>query len=307
MCDLVSTSRFGWYVRRLQDLPNQGATVELRLKLARWRCCNLRCERQTFVNHLPEIAPPFARRTRRVIELALLFAHATGGRPAERLMRRLGVPQSDDTLLRSLKRHVADHRGAASVRALGIDDWSWRKGSSYGTIMVDLERREVLDVLADRSADGTAKWLAHHPEVEVVSRDRCGLYAQGAVRGAPQARQVADRFHLIQNLRHAIEQQLSRAPCPDEPFVPGEVEPEAEHVPIGLIQRYGSPAVTEHRRRIKAGQRAGWQDNFDRVEALHAEGKTLDAIVRETGSNWRTVANGPGWTPCRNARPWQQS
>ena len=167
------------------------------------------------------------------------------------------------------------------VQPTGRSWWTWSDG------------REVLDVLADHSADGTAEWLALHPEVEVVSRDRCGLYAQGAVRGAPQARQVADRFHVIQNLRHAIEQQLSRAPCPDEPFVPGEMEPEAQHVPTGLIHRYGSPAVTEHRRRAKAGHRAGWQDRFDRVKALQGDGKTLDAIVRETGSNWRTVAK---WT-----------
>jgi transposase len=118
---------------------------------------------------------------------------------------------------------------------LGIDDWSWRKGSSYGTIMVDLERREVLDVLPGRSADETAEWLVRHPQVEVVSRDRCGLYAQGAARGAPQARQVADRFHLIQNLREAIEQQFSRAPLPQEPSVSEEMEPDAQQVPAGLI------------------------------------------------------------------------
>jgi hypothetical protein len=145
MCDLESTSRHGWYVRHLQDLPIQGSTVVLNLRVTRWQCRNPHCGQQTFVTRLPEIAPPFARRTRRVIDLALLLAHAAGGRPAERLMRRLGVPKSDDTLLRSLKRHVADRRGAASVRVLGIDDWSWRKGSSYGTIMVELERREVLD------------------------------------------------------------------------------------------------------------------------------------------------------------------
>ena len=91
------------------------------------------------------------------------------------------------------------------------DDWSWRKGRTYGTIIIDLERREVVDVLADRTTTGTAQWLGQHPEVEIVSRDRCGLYAQGAHEGAPQARQVADRFHLLQNLRETIETQLSRA------------------------------------------------------------------------------------------------
>jgi transposase len=96
----------------------------------------------------------------------------------------------------------------------GIDDWSWRKGRTYGTIIVDLERREVVDLLQDRTATGTAKWLGQHPDVEIVSRDRCGLYAQGARAGASQARQVADRFHLLQNLRDTIEAQLSRVDRP---------------------------------------------------------------------------------------------
>ena len=152
-CNVHSSLRHGWYVRRLQDLPAQGVGVELRLKVARWRCANSECARQTFSDCLPEIVPAFARRTCRVIELARLLAHTAGGRPAERLMTRLGMPESNDTLLRSLKREVANRHGAAPARVVGIDDWSWRKGASYGTIMVDLERREVLDVLQDRSAD----------------------------------------------------------------------------------------------------------------------------------------------------------
>ena len=291
-CDVRSRSRHGWYVRRLQDLPAQGAAVKLRLKLARWQCANPQCAQRTFGDRLPEIVPAFARRTRRVIELARLLAHTAGGRPAERLMIRLGVPQSNDTLLRSLKREVANRHSAEPVRVVGIDDWSWRKGASYGTIMVDLERREFLDVLQDRSAEATARWLARHPAVEVVSRDRCGLYAQGAVQGAPQARQVADRFHLLQNLRHAIEQQLSRAPRQFPLFVPSETaDPLSE--PPATVHRYGQPEVTDHRSLVRAGHRARRQAGFDRVKALHAEGKPLCAIVRETGLNWRTVRK---WT-----------
>ena len=93
-------------------------------------------------------------------------------------MTRLGLPQSDET-----KRHAPDRRAGATVRVVGIDDWSWRKGSSYGTIIVDLERREVVDVLSDRSAEATARWLSQHTKFEIVSRDRCGLYAEGTLRG----------------------------------------------------------------------------------------------------------------------------
>src|SRR3984957_19248929 len=200
-CDVRSARRHGWQVRHLQDLPAQGAPVTLRVSLARWQCQNQGCERQTFSDRLPNVAGSCARRTCRVADLARLFGHVAGGRPAERLMASLGLPQSDDTILRGLKRHAGASDAAATVRVVGIDDWAWQKGQRYGTIMVDLERREVVDVLPDRSAAATGRWLNQHPAIEIVSRDRCGLYAEGVRQGAPQAKQVADGFHLLQNLR----------------------------------------------------------------------------------------------------------
>ncbi len=97
--------------------------------------------------------------------------------------------------------------GAATVRVVGIDDWAWQKGLRYGTITVDLEGREVIDVLPDRTAEATARWLGQHPGIEIVGRDRCGLYVEGARQSVPQGQQVADRFHLVQNLRQTIEQR----------------------------------------------------------------------------------------------------
>jgi transposase len=202
-------------------------------------------------------------------------------------MTHLGVPQSDDTLLRSLKRHAAKRQEQAPVRVVGIDDWSWRKGTTYGIILVDLERREVLDVLAVRSADVTEQWLTGHPEVEIVSRDRAGLYAEGARQGAPQARQVADRFHLLENLRKSIEQQLSRAPRQHEPFVPDPGKPLL--AADALNRRHEQPEAMEHRLLLAAGRRAADQDRFAHLKTLQAGGESRAAIVRETGLNWRTV------------------
>ncbi len=164
--------------------------------MRRWRCRDKACGRRTFVEQFPEIAAPLARRTRRVTELIHLFGHGVGGRPSERLLKRIGMPTSDDTILRHLKRRTDGQRAETSVRVVGVDDWAWRKGHNYGTIVVDLERREVVDVLPDRSTANISAWLAQRPEIEVVSRDRCGSYAQGAQDGAPQAHQVADRFHM---------------------------------------------------------------------------------------------------------------
>jgi transposase len=165
--------------------------------------------RKTFVERLSSSVAPFARRTSRVAEIVRLFCHAAGGRMSERLLARLAMRVSDNTILRQLKHYARNVGDAQPIRIVGIDDWCWRRGDSYGTIIVDLERRKVVEVQQKRSVEDTAKWLRQHPEIEIVSRDRCGLYAQGARDGAPQAKQVADRFHLLQNLREAIEQQMT--------------------------------------------------------------------------------------------------
>ncbi len=288
-CDVQSTRRHGWQVRRLQDLPAQGTPVTLQVCLARWRCQNQGCDRQTFSDRLPEVAQPSARRTCRVAHLTRLFGHAAGGRPAERLMSSLGLPQSDDTILRSLKRHSSARDQAATLRVVGIDDWAWRKGSRYGTIVVDLEQRKVVDVLPDRSAEATGQWLGRHSGVEIVSRDRSGLYAEGARQGAPQAHQVADRFHLLQNLRQTIEQQLSRAPQPTRQSSP--TNPEAKPVIVAGWMGHGrQPALVEHRHMVSTGRRAVYTEMFDRVKALQLAGQGVGGIVRQTGFHWRTVS-----------------
>ena len=128
--------------------------------MSRWRCGNAECEKQTFSEQLPDIAAPLARRTCRVIGLMRMIGYSTGGRPGERLMERLGLPTSDDTILSHLKRRAPAQQAPTAVRVAGVDDWSWRKACRYGTIVVDLEKREVADVLADRSAAGTADWLS---------------------------------------------------------------------------------------------------------------------------------------------------
>jgi transposase len=213
-CGKLSKRRHSRYFRLLQDLPVQGAAVTVKLRMSCWRCLNGNCERRTFADQPSETVSRYVRRTCRIAELVHLFGHGVGGKPGERLLKRLGIAVSNGSILRQLTRRVAGRCDLMTVRVAGIDDWAWRKGCVYGTIVVDLERREVVDLLPDRSATGTADWLRQHPEVEVLSRDRSGLYAQGGWEGAPQARQIADRFHLLQNLREAVEAQLNRVDRP---------------------------------------------------------------------------------------------
>jgi transposase len=178
------------------------------LHLGRWRCRNAGCQRRIFTEHLPKVCAPYAQQTKRTREIIAAMGHALGGRPGERLMRKLGMPVSADTLIRQVKR-TAYLTALPQVRVLGVDDWAWCKGQTFGTILVDLERRQVVDLLPTRSTDSLGEWLAQHPEVTTISRDRQGVYAEGARRVAPEAVQVADRFHLVLNLTQAVERELA--------------------------------------------------------------------------------------------------
>ena len=195
-CGMASHSRHSRYWRQLRDLSMQGRSVTINLQLGRWRCRNSDCARQVFTERVSNVLIPHARQTNRLAEIRMLVGRALGGRPGQRLLSRLGMPASRHTLLRQVTKAARDSGLQPKVRVLGVDDWAWSKGQSFGTILVDLERSEVADLLPTRSAKALSDWLAQHPEVVVVTRDRQGVYAQGARRGAPEARQVADRFHL---------------------------------------------------------------------------------------------------------------
>jgi transposase len=286
-CGKQSERRHGWHERYLQDLPAQGAAVTVKLRLQRWQCRNKACKRKTFAAQLSEIAAPLARRTARAAELVHLFGHGIGGRPSERLLTRIGMPVSDDTILRHLKRQAKANAAATSVRVAGIDDWAWRKGSTYGTIIVDLERREVIDLLPERSAGATRDWLKLHPEIEIISRDRCGSFAQGGRDGAPQARQIADRFHILLNLREAIQAQLSRViGSSARPLLEDIEDAHEEVISRSPWDKHGG---AEHRCLTRMAAQRSRQTLFDRVRVLYNEGRSVCDIVRQTGLHRRTI------------------
>jgi transposase len=223
-CGVRSTARHSSYLRHLRDLPVQGRPVKLTVRVARWRCQNPGCERRIFCQRLNEVAQRQARETKRFGEILQLLGHAMGGRPGERLSARLGLSVSDDTLLRRVKRWAQLRPPIQRITALGVDDWAWRKGHGrYGAILVDLKRRRVSDLLPECSAVAVEQWLRQHPGVKIISRDRQGSLAEGGRRGAPAARQVADRFHLVQNLQQAVHTELAcqRTPLKITPPRPG--------------------------------------------------------------------------------------
>lgn len=195
-CGMASTRVHSRYQRRLADLPAHGRVVELVLSARRFRCRTANCRTRIFAERFsPAIAQAYARRTARLQGLIRHLGLALGGRPAQSLAGRLLFPVSKDTFLRSVRNPAKP--GGDDLRVVGIDDWAWRRGQRYGTLICDLERRQVIDLLPDREPATVEAWLRAHPDIEVVARDRNGGYGGAVSRALPEAVQVADRWHLL--------------------------------------------------------------------------------------------------------------
>jgi transposase len=219
-CHTPSNRIHSGYIRTLADLPWAETTVCLHLQVRKCFCSNPACPQRIFTERLPAVVAPWARRTQRLAEQQRHIALALAGAPSQRLSADLDCDASRDTFLRLVRTTPAPD--TPTPRCLGVDDWALRKGQTYASIVIDLERSIVIDLLPDRSAETFAQWLLDHPGVEIISRDRAGSYAEGASEGAPDAIQVADRWHLLKNLgdalsslfemhRPAIEQHLRPA------------------------------------------------------------------------------------------------
>ena len=286
-CQSVSRSRHSRYWRSLQDLPIQGTPVILRVHVGRWRCRNAGCERRIFTERPFKVCAPHARQTKRSDEIIAVVGRALGGRPGQRLMSRLGMPLSADTLIRRVKGAARWSALPQVIRVLGVDDWAWCKGQNFGTILVDLECSQVVDLLPTRSADSFGEWLAQHPEVTTVSRDRQGLYAEGARRGAPEAVQIADRFHLVLNLTQAVERELAvnrrhlRIASPSAPALPPsptteEVKSQTKQIRVRSRMVMQQMEVSRQRRQQKL-------ELFRTIKQMRAAGLKISLIARQLG------------------------
>jgi transposase len=297
-CVQPSTRVHGHYTRRLADLPCQKRPVHVCLEVRRFRCATSGCPRATFAERFPTLTQAYARRTLRQAEFLTEIAFAQGGKAGAKLAKRLAMPTSRDTLLRLIRSSETPQRQTPHV--LGLDDFAWKKGDRYGTLLVDLEARCPVDLLPDREAASVARWLREHPGVKLISRDRAGMYAEGAKRGAPRAKQIADRYHLLVNLRDTLKDALARyqdtlpvveehgtpaGSSSQEPVqlspvtpVPLQAPPQPEVGEVGAVEAV-TPKLSAAQRRRQIS-RANRYARYQQIQALSRTGLSQRAIAR---------------------------
>jgi transposase len=283
LCAEASSSVHSYYSRTLRDVPCGGCNVRLHLAVRKFFCRNLDCQRKIFTERLPDFVEPSAQMTMRLAAALQTIGLATSGSLGTRLAARLGISISWTTILRRVMALATPEAG--SVTALGIDDFSFKRGRRFGTILVDLSTHQVIDLLPERKSESAAAWMQNHPEIRYVSRDRGNDYAQAAREGAPQAASVADRFHLYKNLVEAIEPAIAR--CYREMRNAQEPLPEPQ-VPKVKEWRQ-APAPGDERQRL--ARLATNQERYTQMLELQKRGVGQEEIARRLGVTKRTIQN----------------
>lgn len=272
-CGIVSGRVHSRYDRRLLDTAVAGRELLIRLRVRRFFCGNTECGRRTFAEQVPGLTTRYARRSMVLDRVLRAVALALGGRAGARLTQHLAAVVSRMTLLRLIR--ALPDPDPSTPRVLGVDDFALRRGHHYGTILIDIESRRPVDMLSDRTAETLTAWLQAHPGIEIICRDRAGAYTEGAQVGAPDALQVADRWHVWNNLANAVKRTVARhrehlAAASD---TAADAEPASSDSPnLPVLVSAAEPGD----RTDRVAQRT--QQRYTEIHALLADGLSIRAI-----------------------------
>ncbi|RCW63635.1 ISL3 family transposase [Pseudorhodoferax soli] len=284
VCRRWSDRVHGGFVRYLAERPVLDQRLVLAVEMRRFKCSDVGCARRTFAESITSLAGRHQRRTHSQSRALQALGHALGGEAAARLAAALGLCTSADTVLRQLRR-TDIRRRRYKPRIVGIDDWAIARGHNYGTIIVDLERREPIEVLVGREASAVTQWLRRNPSIEIVARDRAGAYSEAVNIALPHAQQVSDRWHLLSNLRDNVERMLQRMGSQMREAARRVVVTEPTH---GRQGRREGPRLAWWQR-LSDDRRSIRLALYDSVTKLHTQGRTMKSIAGELDISYQTV------------------
>ena len=287
ICGQPSHRIHSHYTRTLADLPCVAFRLSLMVQVCKFFCSNPECHRRIFTERLPEVAAPWARKTVRFVQRLQSIGIALGGAAGARLGDCLGYTSCGSTLLNQLaKLKLPDFQ---TPKMLGVDDFAFRKGHNYGTILVDLETHQPIALLADRKAETLVTWLESHPGVEVLSRDRSKTYKRAMTDGAPDAIQVADRFHLVKNLSETLEKAFGSYRNELNAAEQSQHQATVIEAPEETVLAIAKPTATEQsQQRIRQNQQRKIEQQKT-IKALRAQGWTQAATAQKVGVSLKTV------------------
>ena len=284
-CGCCSERVHSRYQRTLQDLPWQGNAVRFLLTVRRFFCGNDGCKRKIFAEVPANVARRYRRKTCRLDDLLLQLVWKVGGEAAAAIARLVGLLLSPDAALYRFKK-AAQSTLKESPEVLGIDDFAFRKGQTYGTILIDLTTRTPVDLLPNREKATVEKWLKEHPGAKIVSRDRSAVFADAIREGAPEAMHVADRFHLLKNLMETLQTQVAKeAKVIREVLVP-KVPSSADSADS---TDDGPVTLTRRQQRAKAESRRKRFERWQQAHALFKEGYAKKEIARKMELDVHTI------------------
>jgi len=209
ICGQEMSGYHGTYVRTVQDLPILGKNVILKITAYEYNCLNEDCAQKTFADDYNEFLSKFSRMTNRCEDFIKILALSTSCEGAAMICSKIGLKVSGDTIILMLKKTVSgDNTVTKCSDTIGIDDFAYRKGQTYCTVVCDWQTRKPVKILAGRDGESLKKWLQENKHIKKVTRDRAGAYAKAISEALPEAMQIADRFHLYQNLLSAVKEAL---------------------------------------------------------------------------------------------------